>query len=77
MRPASRKEAVWRQVHFARTDELHHERDVADEKVGSEKVGSKVLLCFLRPGGMSLSLATTPPSVARLLLTVIPIFIML
>jgi cob(I)alamin adenosyltransferase len=31
-------------VHFARTDELHHERDVADEKVGSEKVGTKVLL---------------------------------
>ena len=59
-------------MHFARTDELHHERDVADEKVGS-----KVLLCFLRPGGMSLSLATTPPSVARFLLTVIPIFIML
>merc|ERR1719331_955321 len=31
-------------VHFKRTDELHHERDVADEKVGSEKVGTKVLL---------------------------------
>ena len=31
-------------VHFKQTDELHHERDVADEKVGSEKVGSKVLL---------------------------------